>query len=32
MYAVSAYIAYLFISISVTIWVARCFPEMGASF
>ena len=32
MYAVSAYIAYLFISISVTIWVAQgAFPEMGAS-
>ena len=32
MYAVSAYIAYLFISISVTIWVARRFPEMGRVF
>ena len=32
MYAVSAYIAYLFISISVTIWVARALSRNGRVF
>ena len=32
MYAVSAYFAYLFISISVTIWVARALSRNGRVF
>ncbi len=32
MYAVYAYIAYLFISISVTIWVARALSKHGRVF